>query len=91
VFRELGVPPNAPVCLDDYLTSDLPQMTLNVVSFTDATLVSLCWPHIAADAMSLRDVATAWNLVLAGLQSEITPMLSPGMILWLLSAKTLSS
>jgi hypothetical protein len=78
VFRKLGVPPNAPLCLDDYLTSDLPQFTLNVVSFTDATLVSLCWPHIAADAMSLRDIATAWSLVLAGRQSEIPPMLSSG-------------
>ncbi|KAL2845273.1 hypothetical protein BJY01DRAFT_247747 [Aspergillus pseudoustus] len=78
VFRELGVPPNAPVCLDDYLTSDLPQLTLNVVSFTDATLVSLCWPHIAADAMSLRDVTRAWSLVLAGRESEIPPMLSSG-------------
>lgn len=77
-FRELVVPPNAPVCLDDYLTSDLPQLTLNVVSFTDATLVSLCWPHIAADAMSLRDLATAWGLVLAGRESEIPPMLSSG-------------
>lgn len=76
MFRQLGVPQNAPLCLDDYLTSDLPQLTLNVVSFTDATLVSLCWPHIAADAMSLRDLATAWSLVLAGRQSEIPPMLS---------------
>jgi hypothetical protein len=70
------VTPSTPVCLDDYLASDLPQLTLNVVSFTDATLVSLCWPHIAADAMSLRDVAMAWSLVLAGRKSEIPPMLS---------------
>ncbi|KAJ5619831.1 hypothetical protein N7510_003815 [Penicillium lagena] len=76
VFRELAVTPSTPVCLDDYLNSDLPQLTLNVVSFTDATLVSLCWPHIAADAMSLRDVAMAWSLVLAGRESEIPPMLS---------------
>lgn len=78
VFTELGVPPNAPICLDDYLTSDFPQLTLNVVSFTDMTLVSLCWLHIAADAMSLRDVATAWSLVLTERESEIPPLLSSG-------------
>lgn len=77
-FRKLAVPSNAPVCLDDYLASDHPQLTLNVVSFTDATLVSLHWPHITADAMSLRDLAMAWSLMLAGRESEIPPMLSSG-------------
>ncbi|KAJ5986654.1 hypothetical protein N7451_011019 [Penicillium sp. IBT 35674x] len=77
-FRELAVPSNAPVCLNDYLASDHPQLTLNVVSFTDATVVSLNWPHITADAMSLRDLAVAWSLVLAGRESDIPPMLSSG-------------
>ncbi|KAJ5805976.1 uncharacterized protein N7503_003578 [Penicillium pulvis] len=77
-FRKLAVPSSAPVCLDDYLASDHPQLALKVVSFTDATLVSLHWPHITADAMSLRDLAMAWSLVLAGRESEIPPMLSSG-------------
>ncbi|KAJ6109926.1 hypothetical protein N7486_002161 [Penicillium sp. IBT 16267x] len=77
-FRELAVPSSAPVCLEDYLASDLPQLTLNVVSFTAATLVSLHWPHIASGAMSLRDLAIAWSLVLAGRESEVPPMLSSG-------------
>ncbi|KAM5342903.1 hypothetical protein ACJ41O_013869 [Fusarium nematophilum] len=77
-FKALGVPPGAPICLEDYLKSDCPQLTLHVVSFTDATLVSLCWPHIAADAMSLREIGAAWSLVLAGRESEVPPMLSAG-------------
>ncbi|KAJ3549630.1 hypothetical protein NM208_g405 [Fusarium decemcellulare] len=75
-FRVLGVPPGTPVCLEDYTKSDKPQLTLHIVSFTDATLVSLCWPHIAVDAMSLRDISAAWSLALAGRESEIPPMLS---------------
>ncbi|RSM05421.1 hypothetical protein CDV31_009573 [Fusarium ambrosium] len=75
-FRALGVPPGTPVCLGDYLKSDSPQLTLHIVSFTDATLVSLCWPHIAVDAMSLRDISVAWSLVLAGRESDVPPMLS---------------
>lgn len=76
VFISLGVPPATPMCLDDYLQSDRPQLTLHVVSFHDATLVSICWPHICADAMGLRDVVHAWSLMLAGREAEIPPMLS---------------
>lgn len=75
-FRVLGVPSGTPVCLEDYLKSDSPQLTLHIVSFTDATLVSLCWPHVAVDAMSLRDISIAWSLMLAGRESDIPPMLS---------------
>lgn len=77
-FKLLGIPPGAPICLEDYLKSDCPQLTVHVVSFTDATLVSLCWPHICADAMSLREIGAAWSLVLAGRESDIPPMLSAG-------------
>lgn len=77
-FKSLGIPPGAPICLEDYLKSDCPQLTVYVVSFTDATLVSLCWPHISADAMSLREIGAAWSLVLAGRESDIPPMLSAG-------------
>ncbi|KIL94049.1 hypothetical protein FAVG1_02611 [Fusarium avenaceum] len=77
-FTSLGVPPGTPLCLNDYLKSDRPQLTLHVVSFTDATLVSICWPHIAVDAMSLRELGVAWSLALSGRASEILPMLSSG-------------
>ncbi|KAG7418602.1 Acetyltransferase BOT5 [Fusarium oxysporum f. sp. raphani] len=77
-FTALGVPPGTPLSLNDYLKSDYPQLTLHVVSFTDATLVSLCWPHITVDATSLRDLGIAWSLVLAGRESEVLPMLSAG-------------
>ena len=36
----------------------------------------LCWPHIAADAIGLREIAAAWSLVLAGREAEVPPMLS---------------
>ncbi|KAJ4127830.1 hypothetical protein NW768_008108 [Fusarium equiseti] len=77
-FTTLGVPAGTPRCLDDYLKSDHPQLTLHVVSFTDATLVSICWPHIAVDGISLGHIGYAWSLSLAGRMSEIPPMLSAG-------------
>ncbi|RBR08440.1 uncharacterized protein FIESC28_10240 [Fusarium coffeatum] len=77
-FTTLGVPLGTPRCLEDYLKSDHPQLTLHIVSFTDATLVSICWPHIAVDGISLGHIGHAWSLALAGRMSEIPPMLSAG-------------
>ncbi|KAF4449518.1 putative lysr family regulatory protein [Fusarium austroafricanum] len=77
-IMKLGVPAGTPLCLNDYLESDHPQLTLHVVSFTDATLVSICGPHIAVDAMSLLGLGVAWSLALVGRESEIPPMLSAG-------------
>ncbi|OBS25069.1 hypothetical protein FPOA_05604 [Fusarium poae] len=75
-FNTLGVPPGTPLCLDDYLKSDHPQLTVHIVSFTDATLVSICWPHIAVDGMSLAHLGHAWSLALAGRVLEVPLMLS---------------
>ncbi|CAG1997444.1 unnamed protein product [Fusarium graminearum] len=75
-FNTFEVPPDTPLCLDDYLKSDHPQLTLHIVSFTDATLVSICWPHIAVDGISLAHIGHAWSISLAGRVSEIPSMLS---------------
>ncbi|QPC59822.1 hypothetical protein HYE67_002053 [Fusarium culmorum] len=75
-FNTFGVPPDTPLCLDDYLKSDHPQLTLHIVSFTDVTLMSICWPHIAVDGINLAHIGHAWSLSLAGRVSEIPPMLS---------------
>lgn len=75
-IADLGLPDSIPRCLEDYLKSDSPQLSLHVVNFTDATLVMLCWPHLATDAIGLRTLAKAWNLVLAGREAEVPRMLS---------------
>ncbi|KAK7993289.1 Ribokinase-like protein [Apiospora arundinis] len=75
-FKVLGISPDAPHTLDDFLTRDVPQLTLHIVSFTDATLVSLTWPHIACDGVGLRDIVHAWSLVLAGQDDAVLPMLA---------------
>lgn len=78
IFQELGVGPNAPRTFEDYITSDCPQLSLHVVSFTDATLVSLTWPHVSLDGMSLSYLMEAWSLVLAGRDEDVPPMLTGG-------------
>ncbi|EQL00679.1 BCL5p [Ophiocordyceps sinensis CO18] len=75
-FKSLGISPGAPRTMDDYLAADAPQLTLHVVSFTDATLVSLTWPHVSSDGVGLRHLVEAWSLVLAGRDDEVLPMLT---------------
>ncbi|KAK2051371.1 hypothetical protein LY76DRAFT_675569 [Colletotrichum caudatum] len=73
---ELGLGPAAPHTMNDFLTTDAPQLSLHVVSFQDATLVSLTWPHIATDGMGMGHLVHPWSLVLAGRHDEVPPMLA---------------
>lgn len=75
-FRSLGCREGVPTRIQDYLYSDEPQFQLHVVSFTDATLVSLAWPHTVTDAMGRQALYKAWHLVLAGREDEVPPFLS---------------
>ncbi|RSM12798.1 hypothetical protein CDV31_006146 [Fusarium ambrosium] len=55
--------------------SDKPQMSLRIVSFSDATLVSLVWPHSAMDAVGFQAMLKNWSLMMAGRESEVLPVL----------------
>lgn len=62
-----------PTSLDDYLYSDVPQLALRVVTFTDATFVTIRWPHTMTDALGRRALVEAWSAVLRG--EEPPPLL----------------
>ncbi|KAI0103414.1 hypothetical protein F4814DRAFT_96633 [Daldinia grandis] len=64
----------APRRLDDYLYTDAPQLSLHIVSFTDATIVSLSWPHTLLDAMGRRELLDAWIAVLEGRDDDVKPL-----------------
>ena len=65
---------DGPKKLDDFLYSDEPQLSLHIVSFRDATLVSVSWLHTFMDAMALSAVLDAWVLVLNGREAEVPPV-----------------
>ncbi|KAH6869537.1 hypothetical protein B0T10DRAFT_501491 [Thelonectria olida] len=71
VFREFVVSSDTPVTVFDLLYRDSPQISLRITSFTDASLVSLVWPHTLMDALGLQALLEAWSLVLAGRESEV--------------------
>ena len=60
-FRAFGARENAPETLEDFLTTDMPQMSLHITSFNDATLVGLSWPHTLMDVMGQQALLNAWS------------------------------
>ncbi|PKS11748.1 hypothetical protein jhhlp_001737 [Lomentospora prolificans] len=74
-FTSLAQGPGSPVSIREYIRNDEPQLALHIVSFEDATLVSLSWPHTLMDAMGRYSLVQAWCHILAGRESEVAPLL----------------
>jgi hypothetical protein len=74
-FQPFAVPEDAPKVLSDYLKGDVPQISLQITSFTDATLVGLSWPHTLMDVMGQQALLHAWSLVVDGRGEEVPAML----------------
>ena len=76
-LQSLMRPDDGPKEIGDYLYTDRPQLALHIVSFTDATLVNLTWPHTLWDAMGRRELLLAWTAVLAGREDDVAPAYEP--------------
>ncbi|KAG8159129.1 hypothetical protein KVR01_010790 [Diaporthe batatas] len=75
-FREfVGPADTTPGGMDDYLYTDTPQLGLHVVTFLDATLVSINWPHTMTDGFGRRAIINNWCKVLAGKEDEVAPLM----------------
>ncbi|PHH86825.1 hypothetical protein CDD83_9695 [Cordyceps sp. RAO-2017] len=72
-FQSLSRAPGSPTTLNDYLKNDYPQLGLHIVTFTDATIVTLQWPHTLFDLMGQKAVLDAWTLILQGRRDEVPP------------------
>ncbi|KAL2059813.1 hypothetical protein VTL71DRAFT_10197 [Oculimacula yallundae] len=71
----LGVRAEVPKTVEDMLDRDLPQISLHVTSFQDATLVGISWPHCVMDSLGYKEFLHAWSLVLNGRESEVPRLL----------------
>lgn len=63
--------PGDPVSLQDYLQTDRPMLGLRIVSFNDATLVTLSCSHVLLDGLGRKAILDAWSLVLQGRDQEV--------------------
>ncbi|KAG8168173.1 hypothetical protein KVR01_003862 [Diaporthe batatas] len=66
--------PDAPKSLDDWLYSDRPALAVHVITFTDATFVTLSYSHCLVDGVGKREIMTNWCKVLAGRTDDVTPL-----------------
>ncbi|TVY27660.1 Transcriptional regulator [Lachnellula hyalina] len=73
-FQSLLRRQGGPTKLEDYLDSDDGQLSLHIVCFSDATLVTLTWPHTFLDAMGRRALYDAWLCVLNGREADVLPL-----------------
>jgi hypothetical protein len=75
-FREfVGPADTTPGGIDSFLYSDMPQLGLHVVTFLDATLVSLNWPHTMTDGLGRLAIVKNWCRVLSGKEDEVDPLM----------------
>ncbi|KAL1964981.1 hypothetical protein VTN77DRAFT_6181 [Rasamsonia byssochlamydoides] len=74
-FSPLVRSADAPRKLEDWLYSDLPQLPIHVVSFNDATLLTVTFLHTLMDAMGLARLFQAWTAVLRGQEDQVPPFL----------------
>jgi hypothetical protein len=70
-FLDLARSEDGPKELNDYIYTDEPQLALHIVSFRDATLVSLSLPHTLTDGTGGGHIYHAWSLSLQGRGDEI--------------------
>ncbi|CVK86061.1 uncharacterized protein FMAN_06527 [Fusarium mangiferae] len=73
-FCALGLRPETPRNMDDFVHSDIPQFCLHVQTFTDGTLVNLTFSHVTTDLMGLSAIFEGWSQVLAGKPEAVIPM-----------------
>jgi hypothetical protein len=74
-FRSLAVAENAPETLQDFIYTDAPQLSLYIISFNNATLVTLAWPHTLMDVIGQQALLRGWSLVLSGQEADVPPVL----------------
>jgi len=72
-FNDFYCGPKTARTVEEYLTKDLAQLSVHVVTFTDTTLISVSLPHTLTDATGGAMIYKCWSLVLQGRESEIPP------------------
>lgn len=73
--HELAIPPGAPKSLKDFTSREVPMLSLHIVSFQDATLVTISWPHVLFDAVGFSHLVEAWSSVLAGRKERVPALI----------------
>lgn len=57
----------------DWLETDLPALSIHIISFKDATLLTISWPHVFLDGLGRQSLLKAWTAVLNEQEADIPP------------------
>jgi len=72
-FHDLTTKPGHATQFSSWTETDLPALSVHIVSFDDATLLTLSWSHVFLDAMGRQSLLKAWIAVLDGREDDIPP------------------
>jgi hypothetical protein len=72
-FRPFIRSPETPSVLEEWLYSDLPQLSIHIITFKDATLLTITFLHTLMDAMGLASLFQGWTAVLRGQEDQVPP------------------
>jgi hypothetical protein len=74
-FQELAEGPDAATKFEDWSKSDRPPLGVHVVTFEDATLLTLSFSHTFIDGVGRQLLLKAWLNVLNGEEHKVPPLL----------------
>jgi hypothetical protein len=70
-FHDLTTRPGHGSTFSHWTDTDDPALSVHVVSFDDATLLTVSWSHVFLDALGLKGLLHAWTSVLDGREEDV--------------------
>lgn len=74
-FHELVTSSEHGTCFSDWTDTDRPALSFHIVSFDDATLLTISWSHVFLDALGRQYLLKAWIAVLDGREEDVPDFL----------------
>ena len=70
-FHDLVTRPGHGSTFSHWTDTDEPALSVHVVSFNDATLLTISWSHVFLDALGRQSLLHAWTSVLDGREEDV--------------------
>lgn len=70
-IHDLAAHPDHPTCMEDWLYTDKPPLSVQLTTFSDASLLCLSWSHTFLDAVGRQTLLKAWISILDGREFDV--------------------
>ena len=71
MYHDITTRPGHASKFSDWVDTDRPALSVHVVSFDDATLLTMSWSHVFLDALGRQSLLQAWTSVLDGREQDV--------------------